>query len=365
MFNKAHYLFVILSIGAGLLSLLGSVGIFVSLIVQRRVERLQDILEELIDLSKFEDQNLSSRIYQLIQKYQMHYLLPDQPTKLIQNYINMTIILVVIIWSVLHFLIFEPPPRLIVLTLLLPLAGGIILLYFFRRLLQNAINPLDNPLLNGIIPPPTRLRSVSFLSKYVNVSVKALMKQARLVLLINQPKEGTHGEVILKEELSFDDFFYYIYVAQKGSRLRFVGFGKIAFDFPSDPITKKPAPIKHNVNVPLGECDWESLTEGELDAKMLLFPYGEKYPIQYNFILERQSDCFISSDKPEISINHSIMYMFVSKKIEIVENKDDFPHLDLAKEFFESGKSRFYYFFSEAPEIKHEVRQCTRKAFVD
>ena len=364
MFNKAQYLFVILSIGAGLLSLLGSVGIFVSLIVQRRVERLQDILEELIDLSKFEDQNLSSQIYQLIQKYQMHYLLPDKPTKLIQDYINMTVILVVLIWSVLHIVMFEPPLSLSFLVFSLPLVGGIVLLYFFRKLLQNAINPLDNPLLHGIIPPPTRLRSVSFLSKYVNVSVKALMKQARLVLLINQPKEGEQGEVILKQELSFDDFFYYIFVAQKGGSPRFVGFGKIAFEFSPDPITKKPTPIKHNVNVPLGACDWKSLTEGELEAKMLLFPYGEKYPIQYRFILEKQSNCFISTDKPEISINHSILYRFVSKKIEIVENKDDFPHLDLAKEFFESGKSRFYYSFSEASEIK-KVMQCTRKAFVD
>ena len=46
MLQKEQYLFIIISIGTGLLSLLGSVGIFISLIVQRKVERLQAILEE-------------------------------------------------------------------------------------------------------------------------------------------------------------------------------------------------------------------------------------------------------------------------------------------------------------------------------
>lgn len=98
MIDTQQYLFIIISISAGLLSLLGSVGIFISLIIQRKVERLQDILEELIDQSYAEGQNLTGTIYRLVQKYQMHYLLPDRTTKTIIHYVDATIALVTAIW---------------------------------------------------------------------------------------------------------------------------------------------------------------------------------------------------------------------------------------------------------------------------
>ena len=69
MFELQSYLRVILSICGGLLTLLGSVGIFVSLTVQRRVERLQDILEEFMDLSYQSEINLTGKMFKLIEKY--------------------------------------------------------------------------------------------------------------------------------------------------------------------------------------------------------------------------------------------------------------------------------------------------------
>jgi len=368
MFEKTSYLFIILSTSSGLLSLLGSVGIFVSLIVQRRVERLQDILEELIDQSYHEDQNLSNKIYRLIQKYQMHYLLPDRPTKNVTYFIDITIALVLLTWLGLHILIFSFPVQWQILLFSIPFLGSIVVLYFFRKLLKNAINPLDNPLLNGIIPPPTRLRSISFLSRYVNVSVKSLLKQARLALFINQRKKASDNdkgsaEILLKEELSFDEFFYYISIISEKEPL-FIGFGKVIFSFSPDSITGKPVPIKHNINVPLGYCSWEALQDKDLTAKMLLFPHGEKYPIQYTFRLDKMNGYFTSTDKPEITVNTSIVYKIKSEKVSIVENKSDIPMLDVVKEFFDSSQRRYYLAGIEKNGIKQSVKTCTGEAFV-
>jgi hypothetical protein len=62
MFVLNSYFFIILNITSGLLSLLGAVGIFISLIIQRRVGQLQDIIEELLDLSYEEGTNNTVKI---------------------------------------------------------------------------------------------------------------------------------------------------------------------------------------------------------------------------------------------------------------------------------------------------------------
>ena len=64
-----------MAISGGLLTLLGSVGIFISLIIQRRLDRLQDTLEG-ISLSYRSETNLTGLMYNLIEKYQMHYMVP-------------------------------------------------------------------------------------------------------------------------------------------------------------------------------------------------------------------------------------------------------------------------------------------------
>lgn len=342
MIEIRQYIFIIISISAGLLSLLGSVGIFISLIIQRKVGRLQDILEELIEQAYSEDQNLTGTIYRLVQKYQMHYLLPDRTTNTIIQYVDATIALVAAIWVLLHLLIISPPLRFESAAYFLPAIGAIIILYYFRKLLKSAINPLDNPLLNGIIPPPTRLRSVSFLSGYVNLSVKALLKQARFVLLIKKKEPQEEAKIILKEELSFDDFFYYISIGDSKDPL-FIGFGKILFSFAPDDITGKPTPLQHNINIPMGFGPWKSFIGNELPAHLLLFPYGEKHPLECTFQLTRQSTCYISLSRPETTVSNSIVYKILNDKVEILENKSQFSHLDLAKDHFDSGVSRWYY----------------------
>ena len=95
--------FIVISMIGGLFTLLGSVGIFISIIIQRKVERLQAILEEFIDLSYKSDLNLSGNMYNLIEKYQMHYHLPDTPRSILQSYINITLGLVIFLWLSLYF----------------------------------------------------------------------------------------------------------------------------------------------------------------------------------------------------------------------------------------------------------------------
>jgi len=360
MIDTRQYLFIIISISAGLLSLLGSVGIFISLITQRKVERLQDILEELIEQSYGEDQNLTGTIYRLVQKYQMHYLLPQSTIKTIARYVDATIILVVAIWVFLHFSVLSPPLGWEIPAYFLPVLGAVFLLYFFRKLLKNAIDPFDNPLLNGIIPPPPRLRSISFLSGYVNVSVKALVKHARFVLLVEKAGEEM-AKVTLKEELSFDDFFYYISI-RDSRRPLFVGSGRILFSFDPDSITGKPTPLQHNINVPLGFCKWQSLTEGKLQGNLLLFPYGEKHPLECTFELSKQGSCYISLSRPETTIANSIVYKIVSGKVIILENKGVFTGLGEAMQNLKGRDFRQYY---EGGFSLENLKPCTEKAYID
>lgn len=361
MLRSDQYLLIMISIGTGLLSLLGSVGIFISLIIQRKVERLQDILEELIDQAYLEEQNLTGTIYRIVQKYQMHYLIPDKSVKTIMQYVDASISMVVVIWFVLHLFVVTRPFNLDVFPLFIPTIGALIILVLFRKLLKYTVDPLDNPLLNGIIPPPTKLRSISFLSGYVNVSVKALLKQARFNLLINIKEGQDTAAVILKEELSFDDFFYYLSIGPNDAPI-FVGFGKVLFSFCPDPITGKPTPLQHNINVPIGYSSWDLFTEKEITAHLLLFPYNEKNPVNCTFKLTRQSQCYISLNRPETTIVDSIVYKFTSNRLVIIENKSSFPHLELSKGHFDNTHSR--YFYSDTPECK-SLKTCTEEAFVN
>lgn len=341
MLRNEYYLFIIISLATGLLGLLGSVGIFISLVIQRKVERLQDILEELIDLTYSEEQNLTGPMFRTVQKYQMHYLIPEQPVKTIMFYVDATISLVLLIWSLLHLAVFRGSDLLQVLPFLLPVSGAVVILFFFRKLLRYAINPLDNPLLNGIIPPPAKLRSISFLSGYINVSVKAVLKQVRFNLFINHQDSCDLATIILKEELSFDDFFYFLNIGEEEAPL-FAGFGRISFSFSPDPITEKPSALRHNINVPLGKCPWTIFQEKELEAQLLLFPYGEKHPIQCAFTLHRQGNCFIALDKPETTIINSILYKARPESLTLLENESEFSPLANAINSFSKERPRNY-----------------------
>ena len=355
------YLLIIISLATSLLGLLGSVGIFISLIIQRKVERLQDILEELIDQANSEEQNLTGTIYRIVQKYQMHYLIPEKPVRTIMYYVDATIAMVILIWTVLHLAVIPAIFSFPSLPFLLPALGTIVILFFFRKLLKYAVNPLDNPLLNGIIPPPTKLRSLSFLSGYVNVSVKALLKQVRFNLLVEKNEDSGLAKIILKEELSFDDFFYYLSIGQDKCPV-FVAFGKLLFSFPPDPITGKPAPLHHNINIPIGACSWENFQEKEIPAHLMLFPYGEKHPIDCAFSLTRQSNCYISINRPETTMVNSILFKAAAKKMVLLENKSVFSHLEAAKEHFDNQHSRCYFSDNTNP---LSIQICTEEPFVN
>ena len=324
MFQFESYLAIALAINSGALTLLGSVGIFVSLIIQRRVERLQDILEEFTDLSYHQDINLTGKMYKLLQKYQMQYLLPDRPSQTILAYIDVTTLFVIVSWLVLIIMTFTAPWNMKSFFYLIPLLWGLILLILFRQLLKYAINPVGNKLLQTIIPPPTKLRSVSFLSSYINVSVLSILQQARLSLVIRLNISGHHqhhslpGEIILKQELSFDDFFYYIQITQDEKPI-FLGLGELEVSFPNDPLTNKPVPIQRNVNIPLGRITFPADVQ-MVQCQLLIFARGEKHPIIYRFDLFREGKVFCVNDEPRASIYTGITYKINQDRLELVES---------------------------------------------
>jgi len=360
MLRNQYYLLILISLGTGLLGLLGSVGIFISLIIQRKVERLQDILEELIDQAYSEEHNLTGTIYRTVQKYQMHYLIPEKPVTTIMFYVDATIAMVILIWSTLHIAVTPGTVSLSLLPFFLPVIGTAVILFFFRILLKYAVNPLDNPLLNGIIPPPAKLRSISFLSGYVNVSVKALLKQVRFNIFVRKDKDD-RASIILKEELSFDDFLYYISIGPDDTPI-FAGFGKVSFSFKPDPITGKPSPLQHNINVPLGTCNWSKFSEKEIEAHLLLFPFGEKHPIDCTFTLERQCDCYISVNKPQTTIVNNILYKASPERIALLQNNSNFAVLETAVNYFDNEKPcRFFTDYSNL----EGFLQCFDEVFID
>jgi len=313
---------------AGLLGLVGSVGIFVSLIVQRRVQRLQEILEQLVD-SLLEEKNLTAGIYRLIEKYQMQYILPDTPGNSIMRYVDLTLALVWLIWLVLFFLKWEEPFRAESLFYLIPLVLAGLILVLFRRLLENAVNPLKNQLFNDILPPPTSLRSVSFLAGYVNVSVKSILRQVRLTVVIRDLSTDERpdvAEIVLKEELSFDDFFYYLCLTAD-SEIYLVSFGQVTFNFLPDPVTKKPVPVQRNLNIPLGEVAFSGLPE-LIAADLLVFAAGEKNPVHYKLNLKRSRSYYAPLDDPLVKEEKDVVYEWGRARITILENHSTITCLD-------------------------------------
>lgn len=344
MFDHTLYPFIVISMIGGLLTLLSSVGIFISLIIQRKVERLQAILEEFIDLSYQGDLNLSGKMFNLIEKYQMHYILPANPRRIIIGYMNITIGLVIIFWLSLYVLGYQGPFRWISLAYLLPLVALVLIMVWFRKLLQYIINIDNTPLLGAIIPAPKRLRSISYLSSFINVSVKSVLKQARLSLLLKKyaPEDDyCPWTVVLKEELSFDDFFYFLICCNEKAPV-FISFGEIAFDFPNDPITGKPSPVKKNLNIPLGEVFMNEEPE-ELNADILIFTRGEKHPINYQYKLKKGGkNYYAPSENPEVTIDHQITYCIENNKITLIKNESTLPFIKELTPWFNLNGTRYY-----------------------
>ena len=199
------------------------------------------------------------------------------------------------------------------------------------------------------------------------MSVKALLRQVRFNIFIKKEKDTNKALIILKEELSFDDFLYYLSIGPDEAPV-FAGFGKISFSFKPDPITGKPSPLQHNINIPLGTCTWDSLKDGEIPTHLLLFPYGEKNPIDCAFTLERKCDCYISLNRPETTMVNSILYKASSEKIVFLANHSKFLLLEAAADHFNNRDSGKYYInsqhLSNHPKGAAFVT-CTEEAFID
>ena len=359
MFASEDYIRVLTSICAVLATLLGSVGIFVSLTVQRRVERLQDILEEFLDLSYHSDTNITGKMYKLIEKYQMHYLFPNTPGRAILQYINFTIVVLVISWVVTLAISFRwrwEPASWLYMT---PVFLGLGILLFYRYLLKNVIYPFGNNLMSPLIPPPVMLRSVSFLSSYVNVSVKSLLRQARLRLLIKI--ENNRAKVILKQELSFDGFFYYMLLSAQESPV-FAAYGELKIDFGNEVITGKPIPAARNLSIPLGYIPVGGLSSHEYEARFFIFPQGEKHPLEYLFNLQKQGDIITMSGEPEISVNYMVTYRIERNSFQIIEENAEIPFFRELAGLSSIAQERAFCCGPFSPQY---VEMCTEKIYID
>lgn len=369
MFSNEIYPQVLLAIAGGLLTLLGSVGIFISLIIQRRLDRLQDTLEEFINLSYRSETNLSGLMYNLIEKYQMHYMFPRQPRLMILRYIDLNVFFIIILWVIILFTYYEPPLQLVSLFRLIPLVVGIYAALFFRKLLRNTIN-LENPLLDSIVPVPTRLRSISYLSHFINLSVKSILKQARLTLFLTIEKKEGPGKkvsVFLKEELSFDDFFYYFLVSEaETEKPVFISYGEIRYYFPPDPITGKPVPIRRNLNIPLGSYLQQQEDPPPLQALFLVFTRGEKHPIQYLYQLDQETSFYNTRSIAESTVNHQIVYTIHNNRVSILSCEAKIPYFsELGTYFRLDGQRYFLDTVSEKLIATCQLQQCTDQVFID
>jgi hypothetical protein len=318
VFDSSSYFFIIISLSGGLLALLSAVGIFVSLIIQRRVERLQDILEEFLDLSYSNEINISIKVQNLIYKYQMQYNLPVKPIKTVIAYITLTIVSAIFLWSWLLLIIFEPPFKWHSLIHLWPLFAIIAIMIFYRHLIRSAINPVGNHMFKSIIPAPRFLRSIAFLSGHVNVDVTNIISQARPLPVIRE-KAPNSMSVVLKEEIPFDDYHYYFSLYHE-EEVFFISFGHMKIDLDDDPITGKPRPTARNLNIPLGELELNS-NNNFFEAVFLVFPKGEKYPIQFKFILKKEGRVYCAPQPPAVSLNHLITYCFDHNNLRIISNQ--------------------------------------------
>lgn len=365
MINTDLYTYIVLSIAGGLLALLGSVGIFISIIVQRRLDRLQEILEEFINLSYRREINLTGLMYNLIEKYQMNYIFPQKPHFLILRYIDVNIFFILLLWSGSIFSIFQPPVKPILFVQLIPLFIGIFASLFFRLLLRNTLS-LENPLLETIIPSPTKMRSISYLSHFINLSVKSILVQARLSLhleLSHEQNKTIKVRVLLKEELSCDDFFYYL-VLEKDQEVFFISFGEIIFHFAPDPITGKPVPVCRNLNIPLGNFFVKSMPE-TITASLLIFARGEKHPVQYIYQLVEGIGFFSTLSNPNIVVNHQIIYTIEGEKVKILANDASIPYLNAVSSFFHVDANRYYLEPAPSNELSSLIKHCKEEVFID
>lgn len=371
MITSEFYTFMVLSITGGLLTLLGAVGIFISIIVQRRFDRLQEVLEEFINLSYRSEVNLSGQMHSLIEKYQMHYLFPQKPQHMILRYIDLNIFFILTLWAGTFAMHYRPPLSPLIFIQLMPLIIGVCATLFFRRLLRDTIN-MKTPFLDSIIPAPVKLRSISFLSHFVNLSVKSVLKQARLSLhlQLNCEKENRFRvKVYLKEELSFDDYFHYLLVSYGASadeeKTLFVSFGEINFFFPPDPITAKPVPIRRNINVPLGEFSTPD-HPGNLTAILLVFTRGEKYPVQHVYQLVKGSSFLSSPSDPEITVNHQIVYTYGQDHLDILDCKVKLAYFCELSPFFQTNGKRYYLQLPcKEPDLASSLKTCQEEVFID
>ncbi|MGI6225384.1 MAG: hypothetical protein ACOYJ1_03930 [Peptococcales bacterium] len=368
MIDHNLFPFIVTSMVGGLLTLLGSVGIFISIIIQRKTERLQAILEEFIDLSYQSDLNLSGKMFNLIEKYQMHYILPDNPRRIITDYMNITIGLVISLWLGLYILSYQNPFHWFSLIYFLPLIALVLIMLWFRKLLLYLITIDNTPLLGAIIPPPKRLRSISYLSSFINVSVKSVLQQARISLLLKKHETNSNESswmIVLKEELSFDDFFYFLVCFNEKVPL-FLSFGEIVFDFPCDGITGKPSPIKKNLNIPLGHMNIEGEPE-ELKVNMLVFTRGEKHPINYDYQLKKGGkNYYAPAENPKLSIDHQITYCLEKNMITIIKNESSLPFIKEFSRLFNLNGIRLYLPEIHNGKISEEnLKTCHESIFVD
>lgn len=368
MIETNNYSVLLLAVAGGMLTLLGSVGIFIPIIVQKRLDRLQDILEDFINLSYRSETNLTGLMHNLIEKYQMNYLFPHKPRFLILRYIDVNIFFILVIWITAFLLAYQPPLSPHLLLQLIPLLIGIYASFFFRRLLRNTID-LEKPLLETIIPPPVKLRSISYLSHFVNLSVKAILTQARLTLHVNlsqeeEEKGQVQAEVFLKEELSCDDFFYYL-ILQEEEKALFSAFGEIILHFPSDPVTGKPVPVCRNLNIPLGSFAMQP-HGGDLSAKLLIFTRGEKHPVQYTYRLAKGIGFLSSASGPEIVVNHQITYTIKQNQIKILAYNASIPLFENLSPFFLLNGERYYLnVVSSTDNLTSHIVNCQDKVFID
>lgn len=360
MFEDFAYLPVLSSICAALTTLLGSVGIFVSLIVQRRIEKLQDILEEFLDLSYQGDRNITGKMHRLIEKYQMHYMFPDTPGKMIVQYINLTIFVVILSWISILVIGYRYYSQQIEPVFLVPMIMGLGILIFYRHLLKNVIFPFGNNLMSPLIPPPVQLRSVSFLSRYVNISVKSILKQARLRLFIKILNNGA-ARVILKEELSFDDYIYYLQIVTNNQPI-FIAYGELIMEFGLESITGKPIPAAKNINIPLGTVDLGEQPAKRYEARLLVFPRGEKHPLEYSFNLQKQDRFITMTGDPEISVNYMITYKIDENKLEIIEENAKLPFF---RTFMNSTLPARKRFACGPPFTPDKAAACCEEVYID
>jgi hypothetical protein len=80
----------------------------------------------------------------------------------------------------------------------------------------------------------------------------------------------------------------------------------------ADPITGKPRPTARNLNIPLGEIA-NDLRLLKPEVRFLIFPKGEKHPIQFLYSLKQVDSVYFAPGSPEITTNHLITYNFMGK----------------------------------------------------